>query len=246
MLFHLLYLLKHRQRVHVIELKNSCAYSPFVYQHFYRLEYLWNYLSALLNCLNLDMQANEANEYYQRLNLFSKVNRLAVALNNANPKSTTMHPIDLNDDEVISFLASLQDAEVKYLLVGGFAVAFHGFIRATHDLDLWIKDEPQNLIKLKDILTKHGVEGLDKIRSFDLIPGFTQFPIGNAGFVVDPMKSLKAFSAYDFDACFQRSVPGEFNGVKFNVIGAKDLLKEKEATNRSKDIGDIEHLRSLD
>jgi hypothetical protein len=183
------------------------------------------------------MLARETNEHYQRLELFSKVNRLAVSIYNANPKSSPMAPIDLNDDEVIAFLRSLQDADIKYLLIGGFAVAFHGYVRATHDLDLWIKDDEKNLNTLRQVLTQHGVKGLDQIRTFDLVPGFTQFAIGNSGFVVDPMKHLKAFS--------ERAEQGEFNGVRFKVISAKDLLKEKQATNRAKDHGDIEYLESL-
>lgn len=200
---------------------------------------------ACMKCLNLDMLARETNEHYKRLTLFSKVNRLATSFYNANPMSVPMSPIDLDNDEIIAFLQSLQDAYVKYLLTGGFAVAFHGYVRATHDLDLWIKDDEKNLNALRQVLIQHGVNGLDQVRSFDLIPGFTQFPIGKSGFMVDPMKSLKAFSAFDFDACYERAEPGEFNGVTFKVISAKDLLKEKQATNRLKDLGDIEHLESL-
>jgi len=59
------------------------------------------------------------------------------------------------------------------------------------------------------------------------------------------MTHLKAFSAYDFDQCFERAKPGEFKGIKFKVIHALDLLKEKEATNRPKDQADIDHLRDL-
>lgn len=191
------------------------------------------------------MLFKEANEHYNNLHLFSKVNRLAISFHNSNPKLKAMSPIDLNDEEVLSFFRSLQHSGTKYLLVGGFAVAFHGYIRATVDLDIWIKDETENIQNLKQVLMKHGVKGLDQVRSFELIPGFTQFSIGESGFLVDPMKSLKAFTAWDFDACYARAESGEYNGVRFKVISAKDLLKEKEATNRPKDQADIEHLRNL-
>ncbi|MFZ6011456.1 MAG: nucleotidyltransferase [Bacteroidota bacterium] len=192
--------------------------------------------------------ANEtkAREIQRRINLFSKVNRTAVSLHNANPKLRKMTPIDWNDNEVQAFLKSLYDNDVQYLLVGGFAMAFHGYVRATQDLDLWIKDDEFNLERLRKVLKEHGVAGIDQMRSMDLVPGFTQFAIGESGFVIDPMKNLKAFSAYDFDACYQRAEQGEYNGVKFKVIHAQDFLKEKQATNRPKDQGDIEFLKSLD
>lgn len=156
-----------------------------------------------------------------------------------------MTPIDLNDDEVLSFLKDMQLVGVVYMLVGGFAVAFHGYIRATIDLDLWIKDEEENLEKFKVVLRKNGVVGLDKVNSLELIAGFTQFQLGDSGFVVDPMKRLKKFSSYDFDDCYSRAQEGHYKGVSFKVINPKDLLQEKEATNRSKDQADIDFLKEM-
>jgi hypothetical protein len=95
---------------------------------------------------------------------------------------------------------------------------------------------------LKKFLITFEVPGLDKVRSFDLVPEFTQFAIGKSEFLADPMKSLKAFSTFDFDMCYERSVKGEYDGVKFKVISRKDLLEEKETTNRPKDRLDIDSL----
>jgi predicted nucleotidyltransferase len=184
-------------------------------------------------------------EQKKRLDLFSKVNRLAASFHNANVKLDKMVPIDLGNEEVIGFLKSLADHDVKYILVGGFAVAFHGYVRATHDLDLWIKDEPGNIENLKRVLTIHGVAGLDSVRSLELIPGFTEFAIGDSGFIVEPIKNLKAFSAFDFDACYDRADTGSLLDITFKVIHPKDLLQEKKATNRPKDQGDIEYLKNL-
>lgn len=187
--------------------------------------------------------STSAREYESRINLFSKVNRTAIAIHNANPSATYMTPIDLNNEEVLSFLKDMKDAGVKYMLVGGFAMAFHGHIRATIDLDLWIKDEKENLEKFKSVLNGNGVVGLDKTRSLELVAGFTQFHLGDSGFVVDPMSRLKRFSAHDFDACYSRAQDGHYKEIDFKVISQKDLLQEKEATNRPKDQGDIEFLK---
>lgn len=124
-------------------------------------------------------------------------------------------------------------------------MAFHGYVRATQDLDLWIRQDDENISKLMDVLKSNGVTGIEKIRTLDLIPGFTQFKLGSEGFVVDPMKHLKVFSQFDFDACYEISNQGEFKGIIFRVINPQDLLKEKESTNPPKDQGDIEFLRSV-
>lgn len=186
-----------------------------------------------------------AKEYQERIELFSKVNELAVSFNNANPLSSPMSAIDFRDTEVFRFFHDLEQKNVKYLLVGGFAMAFHGYVRATSDLDLWIKDDPENIEKLKLVFSENGVVGIDKTKSLQFVAGFTQFKVGTSGFVVDPMTSMKAFNSFDFDQCYERAKPGEFNGIHFKVIHMNDLLKEKESTNRPKDQADIIHLREM-
>lgn len=191
------------------------------------------------------MSTTSPNEYGERIELFSKVNELAVSFNNANQSIPKMTAIDFRDEDIYKFFENLEAEDVRYLLVGGFAMAFHGYVRATHDLDLWIKDEPQNLEKLKLVFKQSGVIGIEQVKDLQLVAGFTEFKVGESGFVVDPMTNLKAFSAYDFDECYERAKCGEFKGIKFKVIHALDLLKEKEATNSPKDQADIDHLKDL-
>jgi hypothetical protein len=185
------------------------------------------------------------NEIQKRIELFSQVNNVAIAFQNSNKKNKKMSAIDFRDPEILSFFKSLKDHNVQYILVGGFAMAFYGHVRATHDLDIWLKNSPENVEKFINVLEQNGVKGLRELRSVEIISGFTQFQIGNSGFVVEPFKSLKTLSEYDFDAAYERAEGGVFGEVTFKVIHANDLLKEKEATNRPKDQGDIEHLKSL-
>ena len=185
----------------------------------------------------------QTNELERRLNLFSQVNRVASSFYNANPVHVARQPIDLNNEDVFNFLKGLHQNQVKYLLVGGFAMAFHGYVRATQDLGLWIRQDDENISRMVGVLKSNGVVGIEKIKTLDLIPGFTQFKLGSEGFVVDPMKYLKAFSQFDFDSCYERSNQGEFKGIIFWVINPYDLLKEKESTNLPKDQG--EFLRNL-
>src|SRR6266699_3734649 len=98
------------------------------------------------------MNSSGIKKYAERIELFSKVNEIAVLFNNANPTNKNMSAIDFRDDDILKFFRDLETRNVKYLLVGGFAMAFHGYVRATHDLDLWIKDDPENMERLKKVL----------------------------------------------------------------------------------------------
>ena len=187
----------------------------------------------------------ELNEHETRILRFSDVNRAASLFHNANPQMEKNTPIDFRDKDVLNFFSALQKHEVRYLLVGGFAIAFHGYIRATHDLDLWIKDTPENILNFKKALIERGVKGIESMRSDEWAVGFTEFLVGDPGFKVEPLKSLKILRAWDFDDCYNRAVDGVFGDIQFKVIHAKDLLKEKQGTNRPKDQGDIEFLKGI-
>ena len=191
------------------------------------------------------MAITELSEHETRILRFSDVNQAATLFYNANPHMEKITPIDFRNRDVLNFFRSLQKHEVKYLLVGGFAIAFHGYIRATHDLDLWIKDAPENIQRFKKALVERGVKGIESMRSDEWAVGFTEFLVGDPGFKVEPLKSLKILRERDFDNCFERAVDGTFGDIHFKVIHAKDLLKEKEGTNRPKDQGDIEFLKSI-
>ena len=83
------------------------------------------------------------------------------------------------------------------------------------------------------------------MRSDEWAVGFTEFFVGDPGFKVEPLKSLKILREWDFDICYSRAVDGVFGDIQFKVIHAKDLLKEKQGINRPKDQGDIEFLKGI-
>lgn len=68
-------------------------------------------------------------------------------------------------------------------------MAFHGYVRATHYLDLWIKDAPENLERLKQVFSENEVPGMDNVGSLQLVAEFTEFKVGASGFLVDPMRA---------------------------------------------------------
>src|SRR5260221_14553600 len=123
------------------------------------------------------MRTSSIKEYEERIELFSKVNEVAVLFNNANPTNRNMSAIDFRDEDILKFFHDLGGKKVKYLLVGGFAMAFHGYVSAIHDLDLWIQDDPENIERLKEVLSEIGVRGIEKSSELQLVAGFTQFNV---------------------------------------------------------------------
>lgn len=173
-----------------------------------------------------------------------KLNRFAKGVYQSNHQNqTNINMIDLSNKEVLQFLKSLYDHKVRYMLVGGVATVFHGQIRTTQYLDLWIQDTPENRKSLTKVLIDMQVPGASHYEKVDLVPGWSTINIGKQGFVADLMSYTKVFGKPDFEDCFKRARKGEFTGVPITVIAKTDLIREKEALARPKDLEDVENLR---
>ena len=140
----------------------------------------------------------------------------------------------LNPD-FIDILSAFSDEEVDYLVVGAFAMAFHGYVRATGDIDLWIRDSDENANKVWRALSKFGAP-LSNLSVADLSTPEMVFQMG-----VEPNRIdiLTAISSVDFDTAWNRRVTFEFESLSIPVIDKASLLLNKKATNRPKDAGDI-------
>ena len=175
----------------------------------------------------------------------SKLNAFASSIYHSNPENQTKYFMDITNSEVQSFLRSLNSNKVEYMLVGGVATVFHGHVRTTQDLDLWIKENDENKKRLVKALKDENVPAADNYYKVPLIPGWSSIKIGRDGFEADMMGYLKAFSKEDFDNCYKRAVKTEFDGVPITVIHVNDLIKEKKANARHKDLDDIENLEKI-
>ncbi|NDU97947.1 hypothetical protein GK108_23885 [Spirosoma terrae] len=150
--------------------------------------------------------------------------------------------MNIADDDVQHLLESLSRHNVQFLLVGGMAGVIHGHVRTTQDMDLWIKSDEPNKINLIRALEENDVVGAAYLKDVPLIFGLTSVSVGKYGFTLDMGYSLKAFRDVDFDTCYQRAIDVTFDGISFRVIQLNDLITEKLATGRAKDIGDAEEL----
>lgn len=179
-----------------------------------------------------------------RLKAFTRLMTIASKLYHANPKNPPK-PMNIADDDVQHLLESLSRHNVQFLLVGGMAVVVHGHVRTTQDIDLWLKSDEQNKANLILALDENGVAGAAYLKDVPLIFGWTSVAVGKYGFTLDMGYQLKAFREVDFDACYERAIEITFDGISFKVIQLNDLITEKLATGRPKDISDVEELIKL-
>lgn len=136
------------------------------------------------------------------------------------------------------FLKLLKEHEVAYLLIGGYAVGYHGYPRATADLDIWVAIHPHNAEKIVTALKAFGfnVPELSK----DLFLRKDQ--IVRMGVPPVRLEIVTTISGVEFDECYQERIVDILDGVEVNLIDLKHLKVNKKASGRHKDLNDLENL----
>ncbi len=142
------------------------------------------------------------------------------------------------DPNFVDILRSFVDGDVRFLLVGAYALAFHGHPRGTGDLGLWIDSTADNAQKAYAALGRFGAP-LHQVTLKDLSEPGVVFQIGVAPARIDILTSLSALS---FEEAWQSRTNALLEGLTFPVIGRDELLRNKRATGRPKDLLDAEVL----
>ena len=136
------------------------------------------------------------------------------------------------------FLKLLNANEIEYLVIGGYAVGYHGYPRATVDLDIWIGTDPRNCGKLLSVLKTFGFE----------TAGLTPEAIVERDRIIRmglPPVRIELFtlvSGLEFPETFAKRIVGDLDGVDVNLISLDDLKLNKKASGRLKDLNDLENL----
>ncbi|TAE31638.1 MAG: hypothetical protein EAZ91_07315 [Cytophagales bacterium] len=180
----------------------------------------------------------------ENLMQFVRLMEVVDSLYRANPHNPNKS-MDISCADVQTLFESFNRHSVRYLLVGGLAGVVHGHVRATQDLDLWIQVGDANKDRLILALQENEVAGAELLKNTPLLFGWTSVITGKHGLTLDMGHALKAFGELDFDACHGRSLQASFGGVPFRVIHLNDLIQEKQATGRLKDLADVEELEKL-
>ena len=135
-------------------------------------------------------------------------------------------------------LQAFVDHEVRFLVVGAYALAIHGHPRATGDLDLWIEPTPENAERAYAALADFGAP-LHELTREDLATPSTVFQIGLPPLRIDVLTRL---TGLDFGPAFGRRIEADFEGVRVPVVGREDFLANKRALGRARDLADAERL----
>lgn len=132
-------------------------------------------------------------------------------------------------------LSCLKDEGVDFIIVGAYALAAHGLVRATGDIDLWLRNSPDNAHKILRALSRFGAPTSD-LSVEDFTTPDTILQIG-----VEPRRIdlLTGIDGVDFDEATRGRVKVDVDGVEVFVLSKTDLLKNKLAAERDKDRGDI-------
>ena len=136
------------------------------------------------------------------------------------------------------FIQSLKDNNVRYLVVGGYAVAFHGYPRYTKDLDIWIGTEPENAEKIVAALELFGFGSLG-LKVEDFLEPDTIIQLGYPPCRIDLITTIPGVN---FDTCYDSKVKVDIDNLLINFIDIKNLKKNKHASGRAQDIADLENL----
>jgi hypothetical protein len=147
----------------------------------------------------------------------------------------------LNEDYK-EMLKSLVDEKVSFLLVGAYAMAAHGYPRATMDIDIWIMPTPDNADAVLRAMRRFGAP-LNNLTKADLEQKDTVFQIGIAPRRIDIITEA---SGLQFDEAFSHALRVEIEGIPIHILSVADLIRNKRAIGRTKDLADAEALENLE
>jgi hypothetical protein len=136
------------------------------------------------------------------------------------------------------FLRLLNEHEVRYLLIGGYAVGYHGYARATEDMYIWVATHPDNAQKLVSVLKKFGFDSPDLSSALFM----QENKIIRMGLPPIRLEITTSISGVLFDECYQGRIIDQLDGVEVSLIDLENLKKNKQASGRAKDIADLEKL----
>jgi len=149
--------------------------------------------------------------------------------------------MQLNKD-LREFIELLNSNKVEYLIVGAFAVAWHGRPRFTADIDFLLRPSQENATAVLAAIKAFGFEDLD-ITIEDLSKPHQVVQLGVKPNRIDLITSI---SGVEFEPAWASRAPGQIDGIPVQFIGREDLIRNKESSGRPKDLGDAYELRKRD
>ena len=141
--------------------------------------------------------------------------------------------------DIHEFIGLCLSRKVEFLLVGGYALAFHGAPRFTEDVDLMVLVSPGNADKLHAVLVEFGFGGVGITRD-DFLEADQVIQLGRAPNRID---ILTGISGVTWQEAWASRASVNFDGLEIQVIGKRELIRNKQATGRPQDLADLARLR---
>lgn len=148
------------------------------------------------------------------------------------------------DDFYLMVIEAFNLEGVKYLVVGGFAVNFHGYNRSTADLDLWVSNEENNLESIQSAIQKVGFEFGEDAKSELRSDRMISFSDSNS--IVELITRLNISNEITFEEAYSNALLKEVEGVQIKVISIQELKLEKAKSKRYKDLDDLSKLEEAE
>jgi hypothetical protein len=146
---------------------------------------------------------------------------------------TSLLPQDFKD-----FLKLLNSKRVEYLLIGGYAVGYYGYARATADIDIWIAIHPNNAQKIAEVIREFGFASEEVSEKLFL----EENKVIRMGMPPLRIEVLTTISGVNFEECYLERNVDLLDEIQVNIISLKHLKVNKKASGRLKDLADLEYL----
>jgi hypothetical protein len=155
--------------------------------------------------------------------------------------------MDILGNELIKFWQTLNDCNVRYIMVGGFAIRFHGFNRSTDDLDMWLEGTLENRKNLRKAFIELGYGDYSALETIQFIPGFSIFSIGD-GIELDIVTEMKGLEQLSFIGCLKMASIADLENTAMPFLHINHLIENKRLLNRPKgqvDVIELERIRKI-
>ncbi|MBC6992835.1 nucleotidyltransferase [Neolewinella lacunae] len=145
------------------------------------------------------------------------------------------------DQDFKEFIGLLNEHEVNYLVIGGYAVNYHGYPRYTKDIDFWLWMTKPNIEKLLEAIRAFGFGELNlKVEDFMTPENIVQ--LGYEPYRIDLLVDVEGV---DFEACFERRNEAKLDGTSVKFLSLQDLIIAKKKAGRLQDLADAEQLQKI-
>lgn len=145
------------------------------------------------------------------------------------------------DKDFKEFIELLNEHKVSYLVIGGYAVNYHGYPRYTKDIDFWLWMTRSNIEKLLEAISAFGFGGLNlNVEDFMTPENIVQ--LGYEPYRIDLLVDVEGV---DFQECYKRRTEGKLDGIAVKFLSLQDLITAKKQAGRLQDLADAEQLQKI-